>query len=192
MIDGDKYEEKNRERQKFTEFANKAEATKYWLKEIFPELEIETKPYFVDSKNIFLFIKEKDIVFVAVDNHATRKVVSDHVKTLDDIVLISGGNEENDGNVQVYEKKGGKERTPSITAFHPEIEKPKDKNPADLSCEELAKLPSSRQILAVNFMIAALMLNVFTLVLKKGDEELLYNEVYYDHLTGNVKAIKRN
>ena len=191
LVDGDKYETKNRVRQKFLSQANKAEATKEWLEPLFPELSIETKPRFVDAKSIFLFVKDGDVVFLAVDNHATRKVVSNWAEKLKDVLIISGGNEEYDGNVQIYERKGGKDLNASLTKFHPEIENPKDKNPAELSCQELAKLPSSRQILAVNLTIAAMMLNAFMLrkVVKHSTE--LYDEIYFDFFSGKTRGVKR-
>ena len=43
--------------------------------------------------------------------------------------------------------------------------------------------------MAVNFAIASLMLNAYTLYLEKG--ELPYTEVYADIKTGNMRAVKR-
>jgi len=34
---------------------------------------------------------KEDLVLLAVDNHATRKLVSDHCARLDNVCLISGG-----------------------------------------------------------------------------------------------------
>lgn len=191
LVDGDKYEIKNRERQKFLTEANKADATREWLEPLFPEIKIEAKPHFVDAKNLFLFVKEGDSVFLAVDNHATRKIVSDYARKMQNVLLISGGNEEYDGNVQIYEKVNGNELCAPLTSYHSEIENPKDKNPATLSCEELSKLPSSRQVLAVNFTIAAMMLNAFMLrkVIEKRAEQ--YDEIYFDLAFGAMRSVKR-
>ena len=190
LIDGDAYEEKNRVRQKFETFGNKAEVTKKWLTPLFPELTIEAKARFVDPENIYLFVKDGDHVFMGVDNHATRKIVSEHVETLKNALLISGGNELTDGNVQIFERRKGAVVLPPLTAFHPEIADPADRNPAELSCEELAKLPSGRQLIAVNFMIAALMLNAYTLwTMKQKEQSLPYMETYFDLLTGNARVV---
>ncbi len=187
LVDGDKYEEKNRERQRFTSCANKAEATKEWLLVNFPDLQIEAKPRYVDDKNIFLFVKEGDVVFCCVDNHATRKLVSDHMRTLENGLLISGGNELYDGEIQIYERRDGKDFTPPLT-YHPEIEFPKDKNPAELSCGEIVA-SGGTQLLAVNLMVATLMLNAYALWLEMG--ELPYTECYFDFKSGNVRPVKR-
>src|SRR3989338_1348205 len=64
LIDGKAYKERNRERQRFSSLANKAETTCDWLRPLFHELTIESKPHFVDSSNILALIREKDIVFL--------------------------------------------------------------------------------------------------------------------------------
>lgn len=186
LIDGKAYKERNRERQKFSALANKAEATADWLKPLFPELDIEVKPYFVDSNNILALIRSGDIVFLGCDNHATRNLISAHVDSLDDALLISGGNELYDGNVQIYERREGRTVTPSLLFQHPEIENPSDRNPAELSCEELAKA-GEPQILAVNLTVATLMLNSFTLWLASGS--VPYYEIYFDLRTGNARPV---
>ena len=115
LVDGDKYEERNRERQIFRQTAaNKAQETAERLKDFFPNLEIEFKPKYISGENVFLFIKEDDVVFLAVDNHATRKIVSDRVATLDNALLISGGNELRDDNTQFM----GRGRISYAAYFH--------------------------------------------------------------------------
>lgn len=187
LVDGDGYEEPNRSRQKFTSAANKAHATQEWLAPLFPEITIEAKSHFVDAMNVFLFCREGDAVFLAVDNHATRKLLSDHLSTLSNGLLISGGNEEYDGNIQIYARVDGKDITPPLTWQHPEIEFPKDRNPAELSCTERAQ-QGAPQILSVNFTIASLMLNAYTLWLERG--AVPYGEAYFDLRIGNVRAVK--
>ena len=195
LVDGDAYEEKNRVRQKFETFGNKAEVTRQWLLPLFPELTIEARARFIDVENIHLFIKDGDHIFMSVDNHATRKLVSEHVETLENTLLISGGNELTDGNVQIFERYKGANILPPLTTFHPEIAEPTDQNPAELSCEELTQRPSGRQLIAVNFTIAALMLNAYTLrsmspEIEQKKRQMPYIEKYFDLLTGNVRAVK--
>ncbi len=188
LIDGKAYKERNRERQKFSALANKAEVTIDWLRPLFPELDIEAKPYFVNANNILALIRNGDIIFLGCDNHATRNLISAHVESLDDALLISGGNELYDGNVQILERKEGRAVTPSLIFQHPEIENPSDCNPAELSCEELAKV-GEPQILTVNLTIATLMLNSFTLWLANGF--IPYYEIYFDLRTGNMRPVKQ-
>lgn len=187
LIDGKAYKEHNRERQKFSALANKAETTKEWLEPMFTELNIESKPVFVNSDNILALIREGDVIFLGCDNHATRNLVSGHVASLDNALLISGGNELYDGNVQIYERSGGKDITPSLTFQHPEIESPIDRNPAELSCEELAKA-GEPQLLVVNLTVATLMLNAFITWLNGFGS---YYEIYFDLRTGNVRPVRQ-
>lgn len=187
LIDGKAYREHNTERQRAISFANKAEVTCSWLTDLFPNLAIEPKPVFVNDDNIFGLIFEGDIIFMGCDNHATRKIVSDYTTTLENAFLISGGNELFDGNVQVFWRKDGKNMTQPLTWHHPEIDKPQGRNPSELSCEELAQ-KGELQLLAVNMMVVALMLNVFTLYWLK--EDMPYNEIYFDIQSGNVRPIR--
>lgn len=189
LVDGDQYEPKNMERQRGKVHINKAEATKDLLGESFPDLEVDAKARYVDPNNIYLFVKEGDTVFLCVDNHATRKVLADHMQTLKNGLLISGGNEEYDGNVQIHERRDGRDLTPPITHLHPEIEKPTDRNPATLNCGELIVTQGATQVLAVNLAVASLMINAYTLYLETG--ELPYTEVYTDIKTGSARAVKR-
>lgn len=185
LIDGDRYEEKNILRQRVLRHGNKAEETAEILSGLFPKLSVEAKPRYVDVENMYLFVREDDVVFLAVDNHATRKIVAEHVATLQNILLISGGNEEYDGNTQVHLREGGRDRTPPLTWQHPEIQSPADKHPGERACGELIAEGSAPQLLAVNFMIAALMLSAFTLWLQ--EKPLSYGGCYLNLLSGNVR-----
>lgn len=187
LIDGDEFDAKNVDRQNFTVFGNKAMVTAEIMRHSFPTLSVEAKPRYVTEENIFLFIKEGDLVFSCVDNHATRKLLSDYCQNLNNVVLISGGNEYSDGNIQVYVREDGEDVTPPITQFHPEIDKPGDRNPAELSCEELAR-SGTPQLIFTNFMVAGWMLSAFWLA-TKGD--LKYSEQYFDLETGMTRSIKR-
>jgi molybdopterin/thiamine biosynthesis adenylyltransferase len=108
-----------------------------------------------------------DTIFLCVDNHKTRCVVSKHCQTLDNVILISGGNDITVGNVQVYYKKEGVEVTSDLCAYHPEIGNPRDKAPYEKSCEELQE--SEPQLIFTNIMVATLMCCA-----------------YYNLLTGNI------
>ena len=48
-----------------------------------------------------------DVVLLAVDNHRTRALVDRHLASLDNATLISGGNDETDGNVQLVRRRDG-------------------------------------------------------------------------------------
>lgn len=192
LIDGDAYEGKNADRQAFDDVGNKAEVSRAGMKALFPELEMHARPSYVSDENAFIMINDGDVVLMGVDNHATRSLVSRRCSELLNVTLISGGNELTDGNVQVHVRVDGADKTPPITYLHPEIAHPVDRNPADMSCEELAMLGST-QLLVTNIMAAALMLSAFRMVLeyREGRGALSYSEAYFDIQTGNVRSFLR-
>ena len=175
LIDGDSFEPKNATRQVFQNYGNKAESKKKELASKFKEIEFNAFPSYVNDSNSSRFINENDIVFMAVDNHKSRKIVSDRCKQLNNILLISGGNELEDGNIQVYVKKDGKEITPPIDKYHPEIAFPENNSPEELSCEE--RQISHPQLFFMNMMIACYMCSAFYAVFVKG---ALHADVYID------------
>jgi len=179
LIDGDDYELKNLERQEFFNFGNKALVKCDELSTKFEFVKFSGLPYFVDQDTVQRLIENGDIVFIAVDNHKARKIISDRVKSLENVVVISGGNELLDGNIQIYLRKEGYDLTPTLTAYHPEIENPMDKLPSEMSCEELSK--SDPQIFFVNLGVATLMCWAFYNVIVRN--ETRYSEVYFDMST---------
>lgn len=162
LIDGDTYEDRNRQRQQFTEKGNKASVSLDALRLKFPEVHFKDKSEYVTDENVVSLVRENDTVFLCVDNHATRKVVSDRCEELDNVTLISGGNDETDGNVIYYHRKNGKDITKPPTKLDPAIANPQDKNPGsnrNNSCE--ANVNTTPQLLFTNLAIASTMCNVF-------------------------------
>ena len=93
LVDGDNYEVKNFERQEFSALGPKSEVKANEIKAQYIQLSVEALPMYIDMANINTVIKEGDIVFVCVDNHKTRNIISTYAKMLKDITIISGGNE---------------------------------------------------------------------------------------------------
>ncbi len=176
LIDGDRFERGNAARQAFSGLGNKAEVKSRELAREYEALAFRSMPEYVTEDNVARLIGEGEVVFLMVDNHASRHLVSRHVSSLADLTLISGGNDYEDGNVQVYIRQGGLDLTPSLARYHPEIASPQDRNPAALSCEELMAA-GAPQLLFANLMVASLMLNAFY-ALRQG--RLNYSEVYLD------------
>lgn len=176
MVDGDDYEQKNYERQEFTRLGNKADIKATELEMKYPGLRFDSFEAFIDEKNTEEVIKEGDIVFLCVDNHKTRMIVSNYCKELQDVILISGGNDYTDGNVQIYIRKGGTDLTPDLCAYHPEIANPDDKLPQEMSCEQLAN--SDPQLYFANLGVATLMCWAFYNVVVR--EQYERSEVYFD------------
>lgn len=186
LADGDEYETKNLVRQACSEQdigKNKAQAAFDAVKDVFNMLDISVFPQYLTSDNIGSVIKSGDVVLMGFDNHKSRKMVADHCETLDNIVLISGGNEWTDGNIQVFIKENGERLTANLQEYHPEIESPKDKSPGELGCADL--IASAPQLLAMNMAIASLMFSAMYFVLNRDEDKelkdrVLYGEVYCD------------
>lgn len=189
LVDGDEYEVKNATRQAFDKLGNKAEVTAEELRDQFLELLITAVPAYVASKEsdahedharltvpIKQVVQERDWVFLCVDNHTTRKLVSEHAQTLHNVRLISGGNDLTDGNVQIYVRKSGNDLFPPLTTYHPEIAEPQDRPPYAMSCEELATAGAAQLIFANQFA-ATLMCAAFWAELGR---KLRSEEVYFD------------
>lgn len=187
LIDGDVFEERNNERQVFDEIGGKAEVVSRRIKSEIQGLHVEFVNEYIDNDTVGMHLQNGDYVFLCVDNHATRKVVSDFCEELDDVTLISGGNELTDGNVQIFVRRDGENRTlPIANDFHPEIQYTRDRNPADVGCEQ--QVEGEPQLLFMNVAIASAMLSAYYAVLQgKLDKD----EVYVDIITGNCRAVKR-
>jgi molybdopterin/thiamine biosynthesis adenylyltransferase len=187
LIDGDRFERSNAARQTFSRLGNKAEVKALELAQDYEALAFRATPEYVTEDNVARLIGEGEVVFLMVDNHASRNLISRHAASLGDLTLISGGNDYEDGNVQVYLRQGGQDLTPSLSRYHPEIADPQDQNPATLSCEELMAA-GAPQLLFANLMVASLMLNAFYTI-RQGS--LNYSEVYLDILQNLCRAVTR-
>jgi len=185
LIDGDEFEDRNIERQTFSEIGNKAEMKMEELSNKFRNLSFEfIGEYIVEGPNMFA---ERDTVLCCVDNHATRKIVNDMCKELNNITLISAGNDYTDGNAQIYARRDGIDMFPSLTDIHAEIKHPEDRNPADLGCME--EVESAPQLIFANHAAGFCMCMIFYNML--DEEEFFKNkkgEIYFDIKTMAVSS----
>jgi hypothetical protein len=191
LIDGDRFEVANGSRMVFQKVGNKADVKAAETAALLgaSAVSVTAVPQFVTVQNIGQLILPGDHVFLCVDNHPTRKLVSEHCGRLPAVALFSGGNEGVDpprergtyGNVQVYLRQDGRDLTAPLTRFHPEIAEPKGKAPGDLNCAELAL--STPQILFTNLAVASAMLNAFFAYLCG---QLTYQEVKLDVLEARM------
>ncbi len=198
LIDGDAFEPGNATRMFFSSCGNKAAVTLADLRPRFrdSDLTLQAVPEYVTPENVARLVRPGDVVLLCVDNHATRKLVSDHCATLEEVVLISAGNdgmgEDSSGrmrhgtygNCQVYIRQSGRDASPSLTRYHEEIDRPADSLPTDLSCTEL--LDSVPQLLLANLAAAAAMLNALWLYLC---EALHYSELAFDIAEGRMRPL---
>lgn len=195
LVDGDAFEASNSHRMIFGACGNKAQVTRDELatRVEHTALSLIAIEEYVTPENCARLIRSGDIVLMAVDNHATRKLVNDHCAGLEEVCLISGGNDgvEPDtgsgprrgtfGNVQIYLRRGGADAGPALTRFHPEIQHPADHLPTVSCTEQVASVP---QILFANLAVASAMLNAFWLHLCGA---LHYGELAFDIADGLMR-----
>ncbi len=117
---------------------------------------------YIGEDNVTDAIKDGDIVFICADNMAVRRVINDYCKTLDNIVLINGGNELYSGSAQIYIREDSKNITPPLDFWSPEFDPANDEDDRSaLSCAEIAILPGGEQTVMANNSVAALLLQAF-------------------------------
>lgn len=191
LIDGDSYETKNECRQRFSSLDNKAAVTATDLSPKFPNILFKAKRNYIDVDNVTTFIRENDIVFLCVDNHNTRKIVSDRCDELDNVTLISGGNEYTDGNVVIFRRVDGENVGKPLTELFPEIANPQDKHPSEVEerngCE--AQVELNPQLLFMNNTISAIMCNVYYTL---EQNRVNFEQVYTDILTQRSRPTPEN
>lgn len=115
-------------------------------------------PRYLDDTNI-KGIRENAVVLIAADNFPVRARIEEHAKTLANVTVINGGNEMTDGSLQVYVRREGNDVTPPLSQGHPEILRDDGRDPAALSCQQIAELPSGEQTIIANMMSATAILN---------------------------------
>jgi hypothetical protein len=187
IIDGDQFEARNRARMLYTE-GNKALMLRDEMRDFVADspLAIAAVEEYVTPENIGQLLHEGDIILLAVDNHATRKLVNDYCEQhLQQFCLISGGNDGigdqpdgrrlrgTRGNCQAFVR--GRLNSPSLSRYHPEIANPADHLPTDLNCTQI--LASQPQNLLANLAAASAILNALWLYLC---DALHYSEVAFD------------
>ena len=152
-------------------------------------------PEYVSAENAGRLILPGDYVFLCVDNHATRRLVSERCQALADVTLLSGGNDGVEpparlgtyGNVQAALRRQGRDVTVPITRFHPEIARAEGGSPGGPNCGQLAV--TTPQILFTNLAVASAMLSTFFL-LTCG--RLTYQELQLDILEGRSALFCRS
>jgi hypothetical protein len=207
LVDGDSFEPSNTSRMLFSRMGNKAAVLREELAERFAQtrLSVEAMEEYVTRDNIARLVRKRDLVLLAVDNHATRKLVSDFCAGqdgwpgLDEVCLISGGNDGigpdstgrarrgTYGTCQVFIRRRGKDLSPSLTRHHQEIRRPADNPPGEKNCLEV--VASAQQNLLTNLLAASSMLNALWLHLC-GEGALRYSELAFDIAEGLMRPVR--
>ena len=175
FVDGDDYESSNQSRQniKHTDLGkNKASSQYNRMYGLFPNLEMEVIAIYINKQNIgdCFNLDEKSIILGGVDNNKTRHLMQTVANEIDNVLLLSGGNEYIDGDVQMFAKKNGKALLPPIWKYNPEILKPKDKSPEEIGCDELTE--SEPQLIFTNGLVSACMQMAFYNYYKMFDADI--------------------
>ena len=194
LIDGDSYEHQNAARQAFRATINKATETADTLAQEFPRIMFRARPGYVTRDTVVTLIREGDIIFSCVDNHASRLAISRRCEELDNVIHISGGNNYTDGSVQIHVRKNQKNLTRPVAdpEYHPEIASPNDENPGEAvpkgdGCQAI--VASAPQLLFANNTAASHMLWAFY---AQVEGKLDYDEVVFDGMSNQARKFKRS
>ncbi|MGH7819471.1 MAG: ThiF family adenylyltransferase [Candidatus Binatia bacterium] len=193
-VDGDAFEERNRERMLFGRPGPKALVLAEEMSRIYGDrITLLPVPHYLTAKNASRLIANGDVVFCQPDNHATRRIVERRCRRLRDVALFCGGNdgveEESSGtcgSVIIYLRKDGRDLSNPISRFHPEIARPRDAVPGSQGCGLAAR--SAPQILFANAAVATAMLGAFY-AWRTG--HLRHEEVCLDVVTGKAVPVHR-
>lgn len=191
LVDGDAYGADNGARQRVDpgeQGINKALAQARRLRALLPGLRVRSLDVFLSDRNAGEVIPEGSLVVACPDNHATRLTVSRRCQRLRNAAAVFAGNDRTDGAVQVYVRRNGRSLKRPVEQYHREVAEPRDRNPAELSCEELAARPGGGQVIFANLTAAALALNaVYSLL----EGRVPPGEVFFDIVQNRANARER-
>lgn len=189
VIDGDELQPHNLDRQLFAGSQvgeNKANA----LVASYGGDNLRALPEFLSDDNVTDRINDGDVVMIAADNFDVRARIQRHALSLDNIVVINGGNESTDGSVQMWIRRDGKNITPPLSFMHDEILRPSPHDPSKMDCQQLATLPGGEQTIVANMMSATQILNAVRTLheWEEAKRDLRWSEIFFDLDTGNAKS----
>jgi molybdopterin/thiamine biosynthesis adenylyltransferase len=192
IYDGDEVQANNLERQNFEAgdlFQNKATAL---AKRGLDSEHLFAYPQFLGPDSLPKAIQDGDVVLIAADNMFIRARIQEHANTLENVVVINGGNEEISGSVQLWIREKGKNVTPPLSHLHNEITNTNDADRSGMSCADIAALPGGGQTVLANTTAATLMLAALWRYHqnKHKDKEapgvIPWTEIQFDHSAGTV------
>lgn len=163
IADGDSYSESNITRQNFAlQYVgeNKAKYQAELLVFQMPNIadKIIYHDRYLSKADIDDIVIDGTIVINCVDNLAARKHVEDAVCKVDNGAHICCGNELKHGQVQISGRKKGVQFAPTIFERNPEWNSTDDDR-SEMTCEQIATLPSGGQVICSNMTAASIALN---------------------------------
>lgn len=187
IIDGDNFDSGNLERQLFDPgfvAQNKAEA----MAQMYNRYPVVAVPNFIGKAELEAIFDEGDTVFICADNHSIRALVQERALQLADSVVINAGNEMHDGNVQLWVREGGENKTPKLTYMHPEITYVGADDRSGMTCAQAAQLPGGGQLILANQQAAAWMMAALWRF-HEGEWKTGWTELQYDLKAATVHHI---
>lgn len=195
LVDGKSFSDHNVSRQHFRKARNKAEDRREVWAAIYPRAPLYSMCEFVNWSNVSRLVRDGSIVLLSPDNHPTRVILSDHMETLSNGLLIVGGNDAvvpdadqngTKGWVAVHCRVNGVNVTAPVTVYHDDLRSSKEQLPSEMNCVELAQA-GQPQLLATNLfvgqMMSALVHRYLTLPLRQAVEVV---EVCVDSSTTDI------
>lgn len=154
MIDGDRVEEKNLQRQPYAKediYQFKATSLSEAMRSVYDLKKIYAFPVYledVDQLRKIIDIAERDIgseeflrksdflhiLIGAVDNHRARQLMNDFFEEEKDLVYIDAANEYTNGEVVYSYKRDGKIGAPARAYYFPDILSDRSPRASELSC----------------------------------------------------------
>lgn len=187
IVDGDSFESKNLNRQMFDPSfvgINKAEA----LASMFPQYPVIPVPKFIGAQDLTRLMEEEALVFIGADNFSIRALIEAQALMMKNVIIINAGNESHDGNVQLWVRRGGKNKTPRLSYCHPEIKYLNNEDRSTMTCAEVSQLPGGEQLIIANMAAAQHMLAALWRY-HTGTWKTGWTELQFDLLQGNVDHI---
>lgn len=220
LIDGDSFEPKNKARQNFSSYGNKADSVARSLRDDFDKIIVSSFPAWVVADGaappvneedeaggisripVSDLLEEDDIIVLGVDSFAVRKIVFDAAMNIDNIDIYCGGNGDLTGgdalfgSVYHFRRRDGECVTAHPAEYHDEYANPQDRNPGELSCAERAQLDGGEQVVSANMTVAAILLAKFSQTVLSTDPEVIAKSldnaiVYFDWSAGLASSDKR-
>lgn len=187
IIDGDAFDAGNLSRQLFDASMvtnNKADS----MARMYNRYPVLSVPRFVGRNDLAEMVAEGDTVLICADNHSIRALVQERAEQMQDVVVINAGNEMHDGNVQLWVREGGENKTPKLTYGHPEIVFESADDRAAMSCQQAAALPGGGQLILANQQAASWMLAALWRY-HEGLWKTGWTELTYDLMAGTVHHV---
>lgn len=189
LIDGDRVEEKNCERQPFSKedvFLKKTDALCKSLTHEFPQLtgRVFSWPYYLesiedldDAVSFAGFGADTAVVLVgAVDNHRARQVLHSFYQERDDVIYVDSGNEFDYGEVVTGCKEDGMEKSKPRAHYFPDVLTDNSPSAAEQSCGAVNVSMPQHQI--TNLIAAEILFKNMHSLLEK--QKICSGIVYFD------------